>query len=144
MIKIVTTIAKEPTISLDNVPRSETIFAKFNGQLWGMVVKESGRWVLKVSRELTEESYYQSRRELIEASNNLTFFVNISRGTGEGGKMKKFKGLLAQFEEAVRAKERENQVWRLQLEKEYKETKQALFDYFKEVADFGRPEDNNR
>ena len=58
--------------------------------------------------------------------------------------MKKFKGLLAQFEEAVRAKERENQVRRLQLEKEYKETKQALFDYFKEVADFGRPEDNNR
>jgi hypothetical protein len=67
------TFEAEPEILLDNLDESTPIFAKREGKLAGMVVKQDQEWILRTGGNLGANGYHSSRKACLEDGVRLGF-----------------------------------------------------------------------
>jgi len=65
MKKIIFNGKDQQTIELGSVPTETPIFAKKDGMLYGMVIREDKGWILKVGGSFGSHGHNTSRHDLI-------------------------------------------------------------------------------
>lgn len=72
---------KQEEINFDNVSEYEPIFAKRDGKLRGMVIKEAQGWILRIDGRTGSSGHYNSLLECLKNSSILhhyTFYTDIT------------------------------------------------------------------
>ncbi len=76
-MKEIVFIPKQERVTLDSIDRHEPIFAKRDGKLAGMVVKEDEGWILRIGGSIGSYGHHTELEDCLETSLQFgyTYFV---------------------------------------------------------------------